>query len=105
MRIELSISEMGIIVAIIGVIVLTVYFILFIIKDYRAQDIAIQGREYRKKYGLLSENYYLNNENCIKEKLWIKQKNWGIHPKKLKKSIKIIDYSSNCNCIIQKKGL
>lgn len=93
-------SEIGVIIAIIGVIAFTIYFILFIKRDYESQIIVIEGKEYRKKYGLLSEN-----GNYIKEKLWLKQKEYRINPINLKKTIKITDYSSNCNCIIQKKGL
>lgn len=93
-------SEIGVIIAIVEVIVFTIFFISYIKRDYKSQIIAIEGKEYRKKYGLL-----LENRNYIKEKLWLKQKECGTNPINLKKTIKIIDYSSNCNCIIQKKGL
>lgn len=86
-------SEIGVIIAIIGVITFTIYFIFYIKRDYESQIITIQGKEYWKKYGLLSEN-----GNYIKEKLWLKQKEYRINPIKLKKTVKIMDYS--CNCVI-----
>lgn len=39
-------SEIGVIIAIIGVITFTIYFIFYIKRDYESQIITIQGKEY-----------------------------------------------------------
>lgn len=90
-------------VIILAVLALVVFLRIF--KDYRMQKKLISLRKARKARGTFSIQAYADNKKHIKEKIWAKQKNKGIHPCDLNKEINLRDYSDGIPHIVKKAGM
>ena len=91
---ELKLVIAGMVVVIASVI--SMYAILWAIRDYRKQKTYLEGLKFRKKYGCFNVMEYAKNQKGVKNKAWTKQENHaGIEPKTWSNEIPVIDYFEN----------
>ncbi len=86
----------------IGILSLCFWLLLCVLRDYLDQRSIIKGQRIRQQN---SDVEYAKHIDVLKPKKWYKHKNFGVDPKVLKKPIEIMDYSVDCNGIIEKRGL
>ncbi len=86
----------------IGILSFCFWLLLCVLRDYLDQRLIIKGQRIRQQN---SDVEYAKHIDVLKTKKWYRHKNFGVDPKVLKKPIGIMDYSTECTGIIEKRGL
>lgn len=95
----------GIISIIIAMIAAAV-ILAFLAYDYFFhQKRFFKGREYRREYGKYSLQSYMKKSDVVKNPDWLTQSNKGFKPKHYIGKHNRINYKTDIECIIPKKGL
>lgn len=86
-----------------GSIVFFGFFVfVYMLHEYISHRPIMKGQRIRQQN---SDIEYAKHIDVLKPKKWYRHKNFGVDPKVLKKPIEIMDYSVDCNGIIEKRGL
>lgn len=86
----------------VGILSLCFWLLSCVLRNYFYQRRIISGQKIRQQN---SDIEYAKRSDVLKVKKWLKCKNFKVAPKELEKSIRVMDYSAECNSIIEKKGL